>query len=87
VIEILLGSGADINLKDSSGYTPLFYAVLNKNFKLVKLLVEHGANIDVCDNEGRFLMSIENTDTTKQIKRYLKGQYHFEEPIKEPDCN
>lgn len=46
----LLNKGADPNLKDSDGYSPLFYAMLNvdgqweaSGYYLAKLLVEYGA--------------------------------------------
>lgn len=49
-VSFLIDLGADVNLKDSDGYSPLFYALNNANgqweasgYYLAKLLVEHGA--------------------------------------------
>ena len=36
----------NINKKDKSGRTPLFYACLNGNEAVVKYLVEHGADVN-----------------------------------------
>ena len=48
--ELLLAKGAEIdelNTNDFySGYTPLFWAVYDNNEKLVKFLIEHGANVN-----------------------------------------
>lgn len=49
-VQFLIDLGADVNLKDSDGYSPLFYAMLNaggqweaSGYYLAKLLVEYGA--------------------------------------------
>lgn len=47
----LLENGANVNAKDSEGWTPLMYAVrYQNNTQLVKLLLDHGANVDIKNN-------------------------------------
>jgi ankyrin repeat protein len=60
---ILIENGADINAINCHNKTPLFYAVINNNFNLVKLLIENGANknTDV----------LVNYPTTDEIKMYM----------------
>ena len=54
IIEILLKSGANVNDKDQSGITPLFFsAANNKNPDIVELLIKYGAKINERDNYGR----------------------------------
>lgn len=43
-IESLIEKGADVNIKDSLGYTPLHYAILNRHFEAIKILTKNGAN-------------------------------------------
>ena len=50
VVHALLDLGADINLADYNGRTPLSHGV--GKFELVKLLVERGADINLPDKDG-----------------------------------
>jgi len=52
VIKYLLKFGADINVKDMFGWTPLMYAVNSSDLETVKYLVEYGADIDIKNNNG-----------------------------------
>ncbi len=51
VVELLFEYGANPNLKDHFGHTPLFNAVWN-GLDMTKLLLEHGAKTDVQDDIG-----------------------------------
>ncbi|KAK2878411.1 hypothetical protein Q8A67_019202 [Cirrhinus molitorella] len=44
VASVLLRSGADVNIRDKAGKTPLMVAVLNNHVELVKLLLDSGAD-------------------------------------------
>jgi ankyrin repeat protein len=45
----IFGKGADVNGIGEEGYTPLLWALKNKNQKLYELLVSNGANINAYD--------------------------------------
>ena len=47
-LKILLENGAPVNLKNSSGKTPLMYS----NLQCAKMLLESGADMDLQDNDG-----------------------------------
>lgn len=42
----LLAAGADINTEDDSGWTALGYSANQRHYDAVKLLLEHGANVN-----------------------------------------
>jgi hypothetical protein len=44
--------GADVNQATNAGITALIYAVVHGNLDMVRCLVEHGADVDKCDEEG-----------------------------------
>ena len=54
VVKILIENGASINLRDAlfdfthlfTGFTPLEYASINGDYKIVKYLIDHGSNIN-----------------------------------------
>ena len=53
VLDAMIKRGAKINVADTSGSTPLHWAVLDCNVESVKLLLEAGANAAAKDKEGR----------------------------------
>lgn len=50
LVPVLLELGADVNIATVEGTTPLFTALANARFNSVKLLLEHGADIN-CKNK------------------------------------
>ena len=51
-IEDLIQKGADINVKDGTGETPLFRAVFNGEMDAVKVLLKHGADVNQKNDDG-----------------------------------
>ncbi len=45
-------SGADVNINDDNGNTPLYYASRNRHTEIVKLLFDHGADVNTKNNVG-----------------------------------
>jgi len=54
LVKTLLHSGSPIDIKDSSGNTPLHYGVLATDYEIVKLLIQFGADITSKGQQGRF---------------------------------
>lgn len=48
----IINAGADINLQDEWGKTPLHIAVERKESIMIKVLMEAGVNALIADNEG-----------------------------------
>jgi ankyrin repeat protein len=51
-IKRLIKSGADINLQDNNGCTPLHFAAQEHSVSVVKVLLEAGAKVDLVDQYG-----------------------------------
>ena len=67
-LQFLAKNGADLNIKNSQGYTPLMLAVLKNNIDMVRALLEAGADTSVTDNKGR---------TAKEIGQSLINSGYF----------
>ena len=52
-VEILVKSGANVEVKDRLGNTPLICAAIHGHHEVVKLLLNAGADPDVKDNRGK----------------------------------
>ena len=53
VLQAMIKRGASVNVADTSGDTPLHWAVRDCKVESVKLLLEAGANVTAIDNDGR----------------------------------
>jgi ankyrin repeat protein len=75
--EFLLSKGADIDEKNTTGsyagYTPLFWAVLSDEEKLVSFLVKHGADVNAKSNNGKTPLSIATEAGSANIVEILKS--------------
>ena len=51
-VKALLDKGADVNVKDNSGSTPLIYAARNGRTEVLKALIDKGAEVNAKDING-----------------------------------
>ena len=51
-IQNCIDYGANINIQDRDGNTPLHMAILNNNANIVQLLLDHNANITISNNKN-----------------------------------
>jgi ankyrin repeat protein len=51
-VEVLIARGADLDLPDPDGVSPLHLAIMNANWDLAKRLIEAGADVDQWDMYG-----------------------------------
>jgi ankyrin repeat protein len=66
-----LKAGALPNIPTKIDETPLMRAVRKKNFNIVKLLVEHGADIHAKKKEGDSVLELARKWKSPQILDYL----------------
>ncbi|KAG1658555.1 Inversin-A [Nymphon striatum] len=58
-LKMLLSFDADqVNMQDKFGRTPLHWAAQKGRFEIVKLLLQHGAKIDIQDNYGTLALQL-----------------------------
>jgi hypothetical protein len=67
----LMNTGMNINTKDAQGHSPLYYAVMNKHYDYVNLLLKKGADIHVKDNDGKELFDVIDKKGNADIYRML----------------
>lgn len=74
IVELLLGSGADVNALDHDGNTPLHFAVFKNQKNIVEILLKHNARIDIVANDGMKPLDIAMEDgCDEEILRLLVG--------------
>ncbi|RIB25201.1 ankyrin repeat-containing domain protein [Gigaspora rosea] len=52
MVKALINGGADVNIQDNAGLTPLHEAVSAHNYEIVKYLLEAGANPNIGESEN-----------------------------------
>lgn len=75
LIELLLSHGADIEQRGVNDFTPLHYAVCNRDWQAVKVLLEHGADphartrIDDCTTPLEDAEKLGPTQVVEDLRR------------------
>ncbi len=52
IIQLLVDHGANVNVKDDKGKTPLHCASVTANLENMRALLENGADVNAVDDEG-----------------------------------
>jgi hypothetical protein len=72
VIMELVKAGADVNIADDDGRTPVHYAAVEGYDACVALLVDHGADINIADNDGYTPMKRALKNGHEKVVKLLK---------------
>lgn len=83
VQEILECGNCNIDVQDSKGNTPLHYATIQSNSKLVEYLLKRGANTHLKNSDNKTALHEAESRSFMSIIRILKD--HSKER-KENDC-
>ena len=71
--EEMIKAGADVNMKDRFGWTPLHVAALNSGFwSTAKLLIDRGADTNAGEECGRTPLQIAEQYGTEEIADLLR---------------
>lgn len=77
-VEDLVGAGVNVNFQASEGsrFTPLLWAVFEKNYDVALFLLKHGADPDIPDASGMkavdFVSPQDNSPEARQVIRLLE---------------
>jgi len=71
VVKLLCEKGANLNIQNKHGFTPVLWAA-EKNFTtLVKLLVKKGANLTISDNQGFSILHKSILSSNLELVQFL----------------
>ena len=74
IVKLLLKSKAELNTKDSSGWTPLHVASAHNDIELVRLLLNRGAYLNITDYQGHSPLKWARETGSRDVFAYLKSQ-------------
>ncbi|XP_015921462.2 ankyrin repeat and SAM domain-containing protein 6 [Parasteatoda tepidariorum] len=81
VANILISHGASLHIQDTEkGWTALTHAVFNGHFEIVKLLLDAGANVNICATNGCTALDLakQNVSCPSTIIDMLSAKYMLE---------
>lgn len=71
VVELLIQHGANVNIKDSDGVTPLVIATRNKFYTVLEVLLRNGANMNLWDDNGKTALDAAIGNGNREIVKML----------------
>ena len=82
-VKRLIENGADVNIKDNDGDTPLHYAASGGHLDVVKFLVENGADVNAKDKYGRTPLDVAKPKVRWVLEDLIKrvGESPVQKPI------
>ena len=69
--KIAISKGADVNMQNNHGWTPLHYAVFNNCVEIVESLISKGANVNMKDDGGKTPLHVACCYGNKEITELL----------------
>lgn len=84
ILRMLVDAGANLNVRDANGETPLMNAITNNNAAMVKYMIEQGANFRATSKSGRDVLSFAQHYATEDVVSLITTAIRLdEERIKE----
>ena len=73
-IELLVKHGADVNVLDADGFSPLHLAAIHGNMQVVKTLVDLRADVNLTTADGKDAADYADLNEETEIEEYLKSK-------------
>ncbi|XP_054379012.2 fibronectin type 3 and ankyrin repeat domains protein 1 isoform X4 [Pongo abelii] len=86
VASLLIDAGANVNVKDRNGKTPLMVAVLNNHEELVQLLLDKGADASVKNEFGKGVLEMARVFDRQSVVSLLEERKKKQRPKKSCVC-
>ncbi|PSN49741.1 hypothetical protein C0J52_08481 [Blattella germanica] len=86
VVELLINSGANVNISDYSGSTPLHYAAAKGHQNALLLLLHSGSTINVCDNDGNTPLHLASNNGHEECVKALLYFAEYNGSRLNPNC-
>lgn len=79
-VEILKTNRANVNIKNKEGDTPLHIAARTGNYKMVRVLIDHGAHTECKNHQGynALHVAVGVTSTPKTLNHLLEWSHNIE---------
>ena len=74
VLRLLLEHGADINVQNQIGWTPLLMASFNGALEVVRLFLENGADVEAKTNDGKTALQVAAEEGHEEVVELLREQ-------------
>ena len=73
-MKLLIAAGANVNVRDKQGKTPLMWAAVSGNVEGIKELLLFGAQVNVVDKHGKsaLMYAAEAKEHSKEISTLLR---------------
>ncbi|XP_051169281.1 ankyrin-2-like [Leptopilina boulardi] len=94
LVDILLKNGADVNIVNEDGKTPLYVATKLNNIQLVEILLKNGADVNIANHLGETALYVATEENNIQLVDILlkngaklNGQDNFRKSIRRAAVN
>jgi len=72
IVDLLLAAGADPNIQDKNGYTPLHVAAQCGDARVARALIFGGANLEVTSKDGSQALDIALASGHNEVANLIK---------------